>query len=39
VDHGAGKYVRDTRVTGLEEGTGQIQKLLIGRAPTRVSAF
>jgi alkylation response protein AidB-like acyl-CoA dehydrogenase len=34
-----GKYLRDARVTTLYEGTSQIQKLLIGRALTGVSAF
>jgi alkylation response protein AidB-like acyl-CoA dehydrogenase len=34
-----GKYLRDARVTTLYEGTTQVQKLLIGRALTGVSAF
>ena len=34
-----GKLLRDARVTTLYEGTSQIQKLLIGRAITGVSAF
>ncbi|WP_240617215.1 acyl-CoA dehydrogenase family protein [Nocardioides speluncae] len=34
-----GKYLRDARVTTLYEGTTQIQKLLIGRALTGISAF
>ena len=34
-----GKYLRDARVTTLYEGTSQIQKLLIGRALTGISAF
>jgi alkylation response protein AidB-like acyl-CoA dehydrogenase len=34
-----GKLLRDARVTTLYEGTSQIQKLLIGRALTGVSAF
>jgi len=34
-----GKYLRDARVTTLYEGTSQIQKLIIGRALTGVSAF
>ena len=34
-----GKYLRDARVTTLYEGTSQVQKLLIGRALTGVSAF
>jgi alkylation response protein AidB-like acyl-CoA dehydrogenase len=33
------KYFRDARVMTLYEGTTQIQKLLIGRAETGVSAF
>lgn len=33
------KYMRDARVMTLYEGTGQIQKLLIGRAETGVSAL
>jgi alkylation response protein AidB-like acyl-CoA dehydrogenase len=35
----AGKLLRDARVTTLYEGTTQIQKLLIGRAMTGISAF
>jgi alkylation response protein AidB-like acyl-CoA dehydrogenase len=35
----AGKLLRDARVTTLYEGTSQVQKLLIGRALTGVSAF
>jgi alkylation response protein AidB-like acyl-CoA dehydrogenase len=34
-----GKLLRDSRVTTLYEGTSQVQKLLIGRAITGVSAF
>jgi alkylation response protein AidB-like acyl-CoA dehydrogenase len=34
-----GKAMRDARVTTLYEGTSQIQKLLIGRALTGISAF
>jgi len=34
-----GKYLRDARVTTLYEGTSQIQKLIIGRALTGISAF
>jgi alkylation response protein AidB-like acyl-CoA dehydrogenase len=34
-----GKYMRDARVSTLYEGTSQIQKLLIGRALTGISAF
>ncbi|MBB2893529.1 acyl-CoA dehydrogenase family protein [Flexivirga oryzae] len=33
------KYLRDARVMTLYQGTSQIQKLLIGRAETGVSAF
>lgn len=35
----AGKLLRDARVATLYEGTSQIQKLLIGRALTGISAF
>ncbi|WP_329374397.1 acyl-CoA dehydrogenase family protein [Streptomyces sp. NBC_00669] len=35
----AGKLLRDARVMTLYEGTSQIQKLLIGRALTGISAF
>jgi alkylation response protein AidB-like acyl-CoA dehydrogenase len=35
----AEKYLRDARVMTLYEGTSQIQKLLIGRAETGISAF
>jgi alkylation response protein AidB-like acyl-CoA dehydrogenase len=38
-EYPAGKLLRDARVTTLYEGTSQIQKLLIGRALTGVSAF
>ncbi|MEZ0093057.1 acyl-CoA dehydrogenase family protein [Streptacidiphilus sp. EB129] len=38
-EYPVGKYVRDARVMTLYEGTSQIQKLLIGRALTGVSAF
>ncbi|WIM98804.1 acyl-CoA dehydrogenase family protein [Actinoplanes oblitus] len=34
-----GKFMRDARVQTLYEGTSQIQKLLIGRALTGISAF
>jgi alkylation response protein AidB-like acyl-CoA dehydrogenase len=34
-----GKLLRDARVTTLYEGTSQVQKLLIGRALTGISAF
>jgi alkylation response protein AidB-like acyl-CoA dehydrogenase len=38
-EYPAGKYLRDARVTTVYEGTSQIQKLIIGRALTGVSAF
>jgi alkylation response protein AidB-like acyl-CoA dehydrogenase len=38
-DYPVGKLLRDARVMTLYEGTSQIQKLLIGRALTGVSAF
>ena len=38
-DFPAAKYLRDARVTTLYEDTSQVQKLLIGRALTGVSAF
>jgi butyryl-CoA dehydrogenase len=38
-EYPVGKYLRDARVTTLYEGTSQIQKLIIGRALTNVSAF
>jgi alkylation response protein AidB-like acyl-CoA dehydrogenase len=38
-EYPVGKYLRDARVTTVYEGTSQIQKLLIGRALTGVSAF
>ncbi|MGH8969119.1 MAG: acyl-CoA dehydrogenase family protein [Actinomycetes bacterium] len=38
-EYPAAKYLRDARVTTLYEGTSEIQKLLIGRALTGVSAF
>ncbi|GAC1331172.1 MAG: acyl-CoA dehydrogenase family protein [Mycobacteriales bacterium] len=38
-EYPAGKYLRDARVTTLYEGTSQVQKLLISRALTGVSAF
>ncbi|MFF1452506.1 acyl-CoA dehydrogenase family protein [Streptomyces sp. NPDC058274] len=38
-EYPAGKLLRDARVMTLYEGTSQIQKLLIGRALTGVSAF
>ncbi|WP_139977994.1 acyl-CoA dehydrogenase family protein [Nocardioides litoris] len=38
-DYPAAKYLRDARVMTLYEGTSQVQKLLIGRAETGISAF
>ena len=38
-EYPAAKMLRDARVTTLYEGTSQIQKLLIGRALTGVTAF
>ena len=38
-EYPGGKLLRDARVTTLYEGTSQIQKLLIGRALTGISAF
>ena len=38
-DFPVAKYLRDARVMTLYEGTSQVQKLLIGRAETGVSAF
>jgi alkylation response protein AidB-like acyl-CoA dehydrogenase len=38
-EYPVGKLVRDARVTTLYEGTSQIQKLIIGRALTGISAF
>ncbi|WP_415948930.1 acyl-CoA dehydrogenase family protein [Streptomyces sp. KLOTTS4A1] len=38
-EYPAGKLLRDARVMTLYEGTSQIQKLLIGRALTGISAF
>jgi len=38
-DHPAEKYLRDARVMTLYEGTSQVQKLLIGRDETGISAF
>jgi alkylation response protein AidB-like acyl-CoA dehydrogenase len=38
-EYPVGKYLRDARVTTVYEGTSQIQKLLIGRMLTGVSAF
>ncbi len=38
-EYPAAKYLRDARVMTLYEGTSQIQKLLIGRHETGISAF
>jgi alkylation response protein AidB-like acyl-CoA dehydrogenase len=38
-EYPVGKYLRDARVMTVYEGTSQIQKLIIGRALTGVSAF
>ncbi len=38
-EYPAAKYLRDARVMTLYEGTSQVQKLLIGRAETGISAF
>jgi alkylation response protein AidB-like acyl-CoA dehydrogenase len=38
-EYPVGKYMRDARVTTLYEGTSQVQKLIIGRALTGISAF
>jgi alkylation response protein AidB-like acyl-CoA dehydrogenase len=38
-EYPAAKYLRDARVTTLYEGTSQIQRLLIGRSLTGLSAF
>ena len=38
-DYPVERYLRDARVTTLYEGTSQIQKLIIGRAPTGVNAM
>ena len=38
-DHPVERYLRDARVTTLYEGTSQIQKLIIARDATGVSAF
>ena len=38
-EYPAGKPLRDARVMTLDEGTSQIQKLVIGRVLTGVSAF
>ena len=38
-DHPVERYFRDVRVTTLYEGTSQIQKLIIGRAKTGITAF
>jgi alkylation response protein AidB-like acyl-CoA dehydrogenase len=38
-EYPAAKYLRDARVMTLYEGTSQVQKLLIGRNETGISAF
>jgi len=38
-DHPVERYLRDSRLTTLYEGTSQIQKLIIGRDATGISAF
>jgi alkylation response protein AidB-like acyl-CoA dehydrogenase len=38
-EYPAAKYLRDARVMTLYEGTSQVQKLLIGREETGISAF
>jgi alkylation response protein AidB-like acyl-CoA dehydrogenase len=38
-EYPVGKYLRDARVMTLYEGTSQIQRLIIGRALTGISAF
>lgn len=38
-DYPVQKYLRDARVMTLYEGTSQIQKLIIGRSETGISAF
>jgi len=38
-EYPVGKYLRDARVATLYEGTSQIQKLIIGRSLTGISAF
>ena len=38
-DHPVERYLRDARVTTLYEGTSQIQKLIIARDQTGISAF
>ncbi|QIG41767.1 acyl-CoA dehydrogenase [Nocardioides anomalus] len=38
-EYPAAKYLRDARVMTLYEGTSQVQKLIIGRAETGISAF
>ena len=38
-DYPVERYLRDARVTTLYEGTSQIQKLIIGRDATGISAF
>jgi alkylation response protein AidB-like acyl-CoA dehydrogenase len=38
-EYPVGKYLRDARVTTVYEGTSQIQRLIIGRSLTGISAF
>lgn len=38
-EYPVGRYLRDARVTTLHEGTSQIQRLLLGRHLTGISAF
>jgi hypothetical protein len=38
-DHPVERYLRDARVTTIYEGTSQIQKLIIGRQVTGISAM
>ena len=38
-EYPVGKYLRDARVMTLYEGTTQMQKLIIGRSLTGISAF
>jgi alkylation response protein AidB-like acyl-CoA dehydrogenase len=38
-EYPVGKYLRDARVSTIYEGTSQIQKLIIGRTLTGISAF
>lgn len=38
-EYPVGRYLRDSRVTTLYEGTSQIQRLLLGRHLTGINAF